>query len=149
MGCLKFWLGSPIFWWGSGNCTSWLKMGDFALARNSIKLAELHQELRDCSIASKNYIMALTCLNPLYIVRISDLVNFVSFNSSVSCTVFLFCNANLCLTASWMSKPRSKDVVSGSAMMFFFAKKVFFARFSIHELASILLIARTGGGDHF
>ena len=51
----------------------------------------------------------LTCLNPRYMVRISDLVNFVSANRSFNCTVFLFLWANLCLTASWMSMPKSSN----------------------------------------
>ena len=56
----------------------------------------------------------LTCLNPLYIVRISDFVNLVSFRRSFSCTVFLFFWASLSATAAWMSMPNSKETLSGS-----------------------------------
>ncbi len=55
-----------------------------------------------------------TCLNPLYMVRISSLVNLVSLSNCSSWTVLLFCVARRCATISWMSKPRSMEVESAS-----------------------------------
>ena len=54
----------------------------------------------------------LTCLNPLYMVQISCLVNFVEVMRSLSWTVFLFLCASLWVTASWRSNPSSMEWVS-------------------------------------
>ena len=54
----------------------------------------------------------LTCLNPLYMVQISCLVNFVEVMRSLSWTVFLFLCASLWVTASWRSNPSSIEWVS-------------------------------------
>lgn len=58
-----------------------------------------------------------TCLKPLYIILISDLVNFVSCNKSLSWTVFLEFNAKRFLTASCMSMPYSANSPVTSLIM--------------------------------
>ena len=94
----------------------------------------MRREKEMCRLKS---LSRLTCLNPLYIVRISDFVNLVSFRRSFSCTVFLFFWASLSATAAWMSMPNSKETLSGSISPIFLLLTlkqhcVFFTKFVYH-----------------
>ena len=139
---LKFWT-SPLAPAGFVVLnTNWHPQSSFYVKSGTLSFKFLTQALyilvrREKEMCRLKSLSRLTCLNPLYIVRISDFVNLVSFRRSFSCTVFLFFWASLSATAAWMSMPNSKETLSGSISPIFLLLTlkqhcVFFTKFVYH-----------------